>query len=126
MRQKIYNILNKVYGVMLSVSLFAGFLPLFPFIVAIIIGGTAGENIAVFLYKQYYPWVIALGSLGILVGLVALYIGKIESLSTKSLKKKSEEPSPVPAENEAPEAPQKNVAPEAPEAPETEKDQEEK
>ena len=83
MRKKIFNALNKAYGIMMFVSFFAGTLPLIPFIIAICIGGTTGESISVFLYKQYYPWVILLGSLAIVVGLVAMYIGKLEGLSVK-------------------------------------------
>ena len=85
MRNKIYNILKKTYGIMMTVSFFAGGLPLIPFIIAIIMGGQMGEAIAVFLYKQYYPWVIILGSIAIVVGLIAMYIGKLEGLSVKNV-----------------------------------------
>ena len=85
MRQKLYNILKKVYGIMMTVSFFAGGLPLIPFIIALIIGGPLGETIAVFLHKQYYPWVIVLGSLAIVVGLIAMYVGKLEGLSVKKV-----------------------------------------
>ena len=75
MREKIFNVLNKIYGVSILVSLFAGFLPVIPFIIAIIIGGETGANISVFLYKQYYPWVAVLASLAVVIGIVAMYIG---------------------------------------------------
>ena len=90
MRQKIFDTLNKIYGVLMTVSFFGGFLPVIPFVIAVIIGGDTGETIALFLYKQYYPWVILVGSVAILVGLVAMYIGKIEGLSVKSVGKKKE------------------------------------
>lgn len=83
MRKKIYNILNKVYGVLMTVSFFAGVVPFIPFIVAIIVGGQFGETVSVFLYKQYYPWVIIIGSIAVVIGLIAMYIGKIEGLSVK-------------------------------------------
>ena len=85
MRQKIYNVLQRIYGIIMTVSFFAGVLPLIPFIIAIIIGGDAGEAISVFLHKQYYPWVIALASVAVLVGLVAMYIGKCQGLSVKKV-----------------------------------------
>jgi len=85
MRNKLYRILKKAYGIMMTVSFFAGGIPLIPFIIAIIVGGSFGETVAVFLYKQYYPWVIILGSLAIVVGLVAMYLGKLEGLSVKSV-----------------------------------------
>lgn len=74
MRSKIAKFFQKLYGILMSVSFFAGFIPFFPFIFAIIVGGTLGESIAVFLYKQYYPWVIVAGSLAILLGLASLYL----------------------------------------------------
>ena len=85
MRNKLYNILKKAYGIMMTVSFFAGGIPLIPFLIAIIVGGSFGETVSVFLYKQYYPWVIILGSLAIVVGLVAMYLGKLEGLSVKSV-----------------------------------------
>ena len=83
MRKKIYGVLNKIYGIMMTVSFFAGFLPLFPFVFAIIIGGDIGEDISTFLYKQYYPWVIVVGSVSIIIGLIAMYVGKQEGLTVK-------------------------------------------
>ena len=85
MRKKIYTILNKIYGIMMTISFFAGIIPLIPFIVAIIIGGDIGANMSIFLYKQFYPWVIVIGSVAILVGLIAMYVGKMEGLSTKKI-----------------------------------------
>ena len=87
MRQKIETVLQKIYGTTLMISFFAGLLPLIPFIIAIIIGGGeggTGEAIATWLYKQYYPWVIALASISILIGLISMYVGKKEAFSTKS------------------------------------------
>ena len=91
MRQKIYKILNKIYGVMMTISFFAGILPLIPFVIAIIIGGDIGANISTFLYKQFYPWVITIGSMSILVGLVAMYVGKLEGLSVKKVSTEPED-----------------------------------
>ena len=88
MKEKIYKILTKVYGILMMVSFFAGVLPIVPFVVALIIGGNTGEAIAVFLYKQYYVWVIALASIAIVVGLIGMYFGKKEGLSVKSVGKK--------------------------------------
>ena len=87
MRQKLEKILQKVYGITLSISFFAGLLPLIPFLIAIVIGGGeggTGEAISTWLYKSYYPWVIALASIAILIGLVAVYVGRKEAFSTKS------------------------------------------
>ena len=89
MRKKIFNTLNTLYQVLMTISFFAGFLPFIGFIVAIILGGDLGENIAIFLHKQYYPWVIILGSIAIVIGVIAMYVGKIEGLSLKKVSAES-------------------------------------
>ena len=85
MRQKIYTVLNRIYGVMMFISFFAGILPLIPFVIAIIIGGEAASSISNFLYNGYYPWVIVIGSVAIMIGLIAMYVGKLEGLSVKKV-----------------------------------------
>ena len=87
MREKVYDVLKKLYGITMTVAFFGGLLPLFPFIIALIVGGGeggTGEAISTWLYKQYYPWVIALASIAVLIGLIAMYVGKQEAFSTKS------------------------------------------
>ena len=91
MREKIYKILNKTYGILMSVSFFAGGIPLIPFIIALIVGGKTGEAISVFLSEKYYPWVIILGSIAIVIGLIAMYVGKLEGLSVKSVSAEKKE-----------------------------------
>ncbi|MBE6038546.1 MAG: hypothetical protein E7218_05005 [Anaerofustis stercorihominis] len=85
MRKKIFDVLNTIYGVLMTVSFFGGILPLFPFIFALIIGGPVAESISVFIYEKYYPWIIITGSVAILSGLIAMYVGKLEGLSIKSV-----------------------------------------
>lgn len=85
MRKKLFDICNKIYGVLMTASFFGGVLPLIPFIFAIIVGGELGEKIALFLYNDYYPWVIIAGSVALVFGVIAMYIGKIEGLSVKKV-----------------------------------------
>ena len=85
MRKKIFKIANTLYSVLMTLSFFGGILPLIPFIVALIIGGPNGEAIAVFLYEEYYPWVIIAGSIALVIGVFAMYLGKLEGLSIKNV-----------------------------------------
>ncbi len=87
MREKIANVLNKTYAALMIVSFFAGFLPLIPFIVAIIIGGEAAEAICLFLYNGYYPWVIVLASVAVMIGLISMYVSKHDFSVSKKAKK---------------------------------------
>ena len=91
MRDKIYRALKTLYGITMTVAFFGGVLPLIPFLLAILIGGPTGQAISVFLYKQYYPWIIALASIAVIIGLIAMYVGKQEALSAKSFRKKKEQ-----------------------------------
>ena len=75
----------------MTISFFGGGLPLIPFIIALIIGGPTAEKISLFLYNDYYPWVIMAGSIAIVIGLIGMYIGKIEGLSIKSVSANKEE-----------------------------------
>lgn len=83
MREKIYLILNRIYGAVLTVSFFAGILPLLPFAIAICIGGSTGEAISVFIYKQYYPWVIAAAAISVVIGWLAMYVKTPENKNKK-------------------------------------------
>jgi len=87
MSKKIFKVLNKIYAALMFLSFFAGFLPVIPLIAAICIGGETGAGIYKFLFSDYYPWVIAVGSLSVVIGLIGMYVGKIEDLSLKSMKK---------------------------------------
>ena len=89
MRTKLYNALQKAYGVVMFVSFFAGLLPIVPFIAALFIGGETATAICTFLYQQYYVWVIAGASIAVIIGFVAMYVGKKEGLSVKSVGKKN-------------------------------------
>ena len=88
MREKVYEVMNRIYGILMTVAFFAGFLPVIPFIIAIIIGGPAGEALSVFLYKKYYVWVIALASIAVLFGLITMYVGGKKGLSVKAINSK--------------------------------------
>lgn len=85
MRKKIFNTLKKLYGILMTLSFLGGLLPLFPFLFALIVGGPLAQTISVFLYKQYFPVVIVLGSIAIVLGLIAMYVGKLEALSIKNV-----------------------------------------
>ena len=85
MREKLYKFLNKAYGVIMTVSFFAGIVPLFLFVVAMIIGDPVGEKLALFLYKDVHPYIIASASVAIWIGWIAMCVGKKESLSVKNI-----------------------------------------
>lgn len=84
MREKLFTNLRKVYAVTMSIAFFGGFIPV-PFYIISLFVGPSMEGILVFLQKQYFPYIIALASISVLIGLFAMYAGKIEGLSIKSM-----------------------------------------
>ncbi len=78
MREKIFEILKKTYGILMSISFFAGIVPLFFFLIAIIAGGSFGEKMAIILYDHVYPYIILLASVAVVIGLIATYVKKKE------------------------------------------------
>ncbi|MBQ7138112.1 MAG: hypothetical protein IJO39_03850 [Clostridia bacterium] len=85
MREKLYRGLNKTYGIVMSIAFFGGIIPLPFFLAALVIGGGIGEKMTIFFYNNFYPWVIALASVAVVIGTIAMYIGKIEGLSVKKV-----------------------------------------
>lgn len=89
---KIFSeVLNKLFGIGLYISLFAGGLAFIGFLIAIIMGGSSAEAFAVAIQKQYFPIVIRVASLTIACGLVRMYINNDHALSLISDKKEHED-----------------------------------
>lgn len=78
---KFSEMLNKIFGWGIYCALIAGGLATFGFLAGIIIGGESATSLAVFLHKQYFPIVIRISSIIILVGLVSMYISNKHALS---------------------------------------------
>lgn len=80
-REKIVTVLSYIYGIGISVSLFAGALSLIGYIVAFIMGGEAAAAICVFIYKKLYPVIIYISSVSILIGLLKMYVAGEKALT---------------------------------------------
>ena len=88
-REKIANILSYVYAIGIAVALFAGAISVFGYIAALIIGGETAAEICNFIYKDYYPVIIYISSVSILLGLVKMYFAGEKSLVPPKKKKNS-------------------------------------
>lgn len=90
-REKITEILNTIFGWGVFLATIAGGLAFFGFLIAIIIGGANATALSVFIHKQYFPVIIRIASATILIGLIAMYFGKVEALSLTADKKEADE-----------------------------------
>ncbi len=104
--KKVTNVILWIFGIGVTVCLFAGALSLLGFIVALCIGGDTATEISVFIHKTYFPWVIRFTSIFAGLGLIGMYLSKSKALtvSNDEDEKKKEEVTETPAsDNSEPE-----------------------
>ena len=73
-RKKLANILAYIYGIGITVALFAGAVSFLGYCAAIIIGGPTAALICDFIYKKAYPILFYISSGSVLLGLVKMYV----------------------------------------------------
>ena len=79
--KKIREIILWIFGIGVTLCVFAGALALVGFAVALCIGGETATEICVFIHKEYFPWVIQFTSIFTGFGLVGMYLSKKKSLT---------------------------------------------
>jgi len=84
--QKIASVLRMIFGWGVMLSLFAGGLTFFGYLVALIIGG--GENglgaqICQIIYKHIFPVIVYVSTCCVLLGLVTMYLSGEQALTVK-------------------------------------------
>ena len=87
MMKKISNVFLSVFGVGVTLCLFAGVLAFLGFVVALLIGGESATQLCVFIHKSYFPWVIRFTSVFTLFGLIGMYMRKLQALTVSSEQK---------------------------------------
>lgn len=80
MKKKIIKLLEKLFSICGIISIIGGVGVAVLFIISIIVGGTNGENLAVFTKNSFLPIFIRIATLAILSGLVASYVGDSHGL----------------------------------------------
>lgn len=80
---KISNILKYIFGCGVFVSLFGGGLSFFAYLIALIVGGDIAQNICYFVYKMFYPVLVYISSVSVVIGLLKMYLCGETALSTK-------------------------------------------
>lgn len=88
--KKISAVLKRIFGWGIMITLFAGGLTFFGYLVALIIGGDTATAICTVIYKNIIPYIIKASTVMILLGLVAMYLNGELALTPN--KKKSGKP----------------------------------
>ena len=86
--KKTLEIIFSIFGIGITVCLFAGGASLIGFLLALIIGGETATEICVFIHKSYFPIVIQASSVVAFVGLVGVYLQKLASWNDNRTKAK--------------------------------------
>lgn len=79
--KKLSNLLKTIFGYGVMISLFAGGLTFFGYIVALFIGGEVATAICIVIYKDIIPVIIYLAVTMVLLGLVAMYLAGEKALT---------------------------------------------
>ncbi len=72
--KKVSDVLKMIFGYGIMVTLFAGGLTFFGYVVALIIGGDLATTICTVIYKDIIPVIIYVAVIMVLLGLVAMYL----------------------------------------------------
>lgn len=78
--KKLSNILKVIFGYGILVSLFAGGLTFFGYLVALIIGGNVAAVICDVIYNNILPIIIYLSVIMVLIGLLSMYLAGEKAL----------------------------------------------
>lgn len=90
-REKLAKVLTYIYGTGIAVALFAGAISFLGYLVALIVGGQTAKDICEFIYKKYYPIIVYISSVTVLLGLVKMYVAGEKTLVPPKKKKKEEQ-----------------------------------
>ncbi len=82
--KKISAVLRTVFGYGILITLFAGGLTFFGYVVALIVGGDLAAQICTVIYKGIIPVIIYTSTILVLLGLVVMYLnGEVALTSNK-------------------------------------------
>ncbi len=87
-KEKLIKVLSYVYGIGIAVALFAGAASFLGYLLALIVGGQTATDICVFIYKKFYPVIVYISSVSVLLGLVKMYLAGEKTLVPPKKKKK--------------------------------------
>ena len=86
--KKLTEICKTVFGYGIMITLFAGGLTFFAYLIALIIGGDTAALICEITYKHVIPVIVKVSTVMILLGLVCMYMSGEKSLTPSEKKKK--------------------------------------
>ena len=89
--KKISSVLRIVFGYGIFICVFAGGLTFFGYLVALCVGGNMAQGICDFIYKSFFPVIIKVSTILVILGLVVMYLNGEMALTASADKKKREQ-----------------------------------
>ncbi len=86
--RKIAETLQVVFGYGIMLCLFAGGFTFFGYLVALVVGGDTAVAICDFIYKDFFPVVIKISNIMVILGLLIMYMKGEVSLTINNKQKK--------------------------------------
>ncbi len=86
--KKLTEICKMIFGYGIMITLFAGGLTFFAYLVALIVGGDLAAQICDITYNQVTPVIVKVSTVMILLGLVCMYLSGEKALTPSEKKKK--------------------------------------
>ena len=80
--KKISEVCKLIFGYGIMITLFAGGLTFFGYVIALIVGGDAAASICHFIYKGCFPVIIYASTILVLFGLVTMYLAGEKALTS--------------------------------------------
>lgn len=84
--KKISNVMKLIFGYGIMICLFTGGLTFFGYVAALCIGGDTAAAICQFISKDFMPYVIYASTILVIFGLLAMYIGGEQALTSDKKK----------------------------------------
>lgn len=89
-KQVFENLLRSIFSIFIMIAIAGGVITFLLFVVAIIMGGDAGGQLAVNIKNIYLPYFIKAASIGVISGLILFYVSDTHALSL-SVEKQNKE-----------------------------------
>ena len=86
--KKPVSVMKMIFGYGIMITLFAGGLTFFGYLIALFIGGETAEALCTFIYKQIIPVIIYATTILILFGLLTMYLAGEKALVPHGKKNK--------------------------------------
>lgn len=85
--KSLHDLAENIFSITLFIALLGGGIIAFLFLAAIIMGGVAGESLAVMTKADILPWFIRLATVSLVAGLVQIYTSGNHALTMENDKK---------------------------------------